>query len=167
MTAELIALTDAAKLLPKKSGKPFHANTLYRWAGRGIQRRGRRVRLQTERIGNQLFTTPEWVHQFTRELSDGTEPLAQPLSIGTPAAVRMRMQQRGFDGPQKSKVSRLPSQRPGARALSPVLPDGAVRDPHGADDGTRVSGREAVASQVHDTAERLSVALGAAVVNEA
>lgn len=50
---------------------PTHPSltTVWRWTREGIGiRGGRRVRLQTERVGGRIYTTRDWLHEFHRAL---------------------------------------------------------------------------------------------------
>lgn len=68
---EWIALKDVPKHLP---GRRRHLATIYRWANPGL--RSGQIRLQTARIGGEVFTTPEWIDNFVSELSNRPPKIA-------------------------------------------------------------------------------------------
>src|SRR5262245_58647379 len=57
---ELIPLTEACRLLPKRNGRHPSLASLRRWAASGI--RGKRLR--AARVGGRYYTTREWLEQF-------------------------------------------------------------------------------------------------------
>jgi hypothetical protein len=64
--ADYLTLGQATHLAP---GRPS-TNCMWRWCRRGVlSRNGERVRLQHVRAGGKIFTTPDWVREFTRHLA--------------------------------------------------------------------------------------------------
>lgn len=68
---DAVSLTDARKnLIPKFTGKPVSAPTIYRWVAKGLRvRDGSRVKLEAIRIGREFITTKQAVHRFLGELT--------------------------------------------------------------------------------------------------
>jgi hypothetical protein len=60
-TLTYMPLNEVAKRLP---GHP-HISTIHRWVSDGV----RGVRLRSQRIGNRVFTTEEWIDEFIEELN--------------------------------------------------------------------------------------------------
>lgn len=60
-------LARASELLP---GRPS-VNCIWRWCRRGLLgRNGVRIRLQHVRVGGKIFTSREWITDFTRQLAE-------------------------------------------------------------------------------------------------
>lgn len=65
----VVALSDAAKLLPRRRrGKKPHRATLYRWASRGL----RGTRLEVIRVGGTTCTSHEALQRFFDRLTAAT-----------------------------------------------------------------------------------------------
>ena len=65
---DVVSLTDAAKLLPKRrGGKRPHVATLYRWASGGC----RGVVLETIQVGGTLCTSRQALQRFFEALTVG------------------------------------------------------------------------------------------------
>lgn len=104
MNDNLIRLSVAADLFPKKSGRPVHYNTLRRWIARGVVgRSGQRVRLRAKRIGGLIYTCLEWVNQFERDCSAGMDPQSQRRAASISDA-RRELTARGFYGSEKQSL---------------------------------------------------------------
>jgi hypothetical protein len=74
---EPIGLRDAAKLkYLRRSGRPPHLATLYRWADRGVLG----IRLETLKIGAARCTTEQAIIRFIERLSTGCSPSQQTPS---------------------------------------------------------------------------------------
>lgn len=63
---ELVTLTQAAKWLPKVSGKKICVCTLWRWCRKGL----RGVRLEYVRVGRKICTTRAAMLRFFSDLAD-------------------------------------------------------------------------------------------------
>lgn len=62
----LLTLREAVQELPRKRrGRTIHRSTIYRWATTGVHG----VRLETVKIGGQLYTTIEALERFTMQCS--------------------------------------------------------------------------------------------------
>jgi hypothetical protein len=83
----IVGLSAVARDLPGSApGKSVHAATMWRWATSGCTARdGRRVVLETVKIGSRIFTSREAVARFIEALSEAP-PTATPPR--TPAARR-------------------------------------------------------------------------------
>lgn len=68
----LIPITEAAKLFPKRAGKPLELRSIRRRILRGC----RGVKLRAIRDGHQWFTTTDWVEEFQRALTIKCAPMA-------------------------------------------------------------------------------------------
>lgn len=112
---ELVALTEAACLFPKRNGNPLCYRTIYRRATKGW----RGVKLQTLRDGHHLFTSREWVEEFQAACSR-TDRITEPTRIerqlaSHKAAFAEANRRLGINGPncegaaksRKGKVSRV------------------------------------------------------------
>ena len=64
-TEEMIALRDLPGILPLKRGKPFHMDTIYRWAKKGVGG----ARLETLQIGGEVYTSREAFERFSDQLN--------------------------------------------------------------------------------------------------
>jgi hypothetical protein len=74
-TEELLSLTEAAKLLPRRrAGKPAHVSCLYRWTQIGC----RGVRLEFVQVGATRCTSREALSRFFAALSTQAEPSLIP-----------------------------------------------------------------------------------------
>ena len=66
----MIALREVPRLLPPRApGRRIHVATVYRWAKRGI----RGAKLETLRIGGQLFTSTDALQRFVDACSSETQ----------------------------------------------------------------------------------------------
>jgi hypothetical protein len=75
---ELIPLTDAANLLPKRRDKkPVHVSCLYRWSQRGLKG----IILETTQCGGTRCTSRTALAQFFARLA-GSEPAASQTVAG-------------------------------------------------------------------------------------
>ena len=80
---EYLTLTEAAKLIPgRQPGKRMSVGTIWRWCRRGV-RNG--IRLKSVLIGQQRYTTREWLQEFIDSLTQAAEPDSrEPLRLRTP-----------------------------------------------------------------------------------
>jgi hypothetical protein len=76
-----ITLTEAAKIAP---GRPHNA-TLFRWCFDGC----RGVRLEYERCGRRIFTTPEALRRFSRKLT-AQDDRSESVEVVKPRSSRQR-----------------------------------------------------------------------------
>ena len=78
---DYLTMAEAAKLTP---GRP-EANTVWRWARRGLKVRGRNEKLwlQHVRVGGRIFTTEDWLYEFFHQVAK--EDMAS-CEIGADAA---------------------------------------------------------------------------------
>lgn len=81
-------LRQAAQHVPPKG---VHWMTLYRWATRGLEVAGRRIKLQTYRVSNQRFTTGRWLDEFLAAQQDSTSTRDEILR-GTRNAVAAELE---------------------------------------------------------------------------
>ena len=94
-----ITLAEAAKLLPLKCGKRRHVKTLIRWIRHGV----RGVKLAGRRLGNDWYTTPAALEQFSSDLAAkaGSSTMHVATAADTAAeaaAARAALARRGFYG---------------------------------------------------------------------
>lgn len=81
-TEEVVALRDAAKMLPPRhGGKNTHVSSLYRWAGKGL----RGVRLDTIKIGSVVCTSSEALQRFFERLSASDDLESDAPVYSTPS----------------------------------------------------------------------------------
>lgn len=77
---DLVPLSAAARLLPRRrSGRPTHTSTLFRWASEGL----RGVKLEVVQVGGTRCTSREALARFFSQLSkpgDGPEA-AEPGAV--------------------------------------------------------------------------------------
>ncbi len=82
---DVVSLTDAAKLLPKRrGGKRPHVATLYRWASGGC----RGVVLETIQVGGTLCTSRQALQRFFEALTVGADRPALRTSRQRQASIR-------------------------------------------------------------------------------
>lgn len=75
MTTERLRMAEAAQLASPKTGAKVNEATVRRWASRGVVNPcGRRIFLQTERVGRRLYTTPMWLEEFIACCSEAEPP---------------------------------------------------------------------------------------------
>lgn len=60
-----LTLAEAARTLPGRRGRPVSQAAVYRWCVRGV----RGVKLESVRVGGQLFTTAEALARFLEALN--------------------------------------------------------------------------------------------------
>ena len=66
---KLLSLAEAAKELPRVSGRKASTNAIWRWCRKGIKSRsGQRIHLEHVRLGGKLYTTAEWVVALGKKL---------------------------------------------------------------------------------------------------
>jgi Protein of unknown function (DUF1580) len=89
---EYLTLTEAAKLIPgRQPGKRMAVGTIWRWCKRGV-RDG--IRLKSVLIGQQRYTTREWLQEFIDALTQAAEPDGnEPLRLRTPRQRRTAAEQ--------------------------------------------------------------------------
>ena len=69
---DYLTLTEAAKLIPgRRPGKRISVGTLWRWCNRGVQNG---MRLRSVLIGQQRYTTREWLQEFIDAVTQAAEP---------------------------------------------------------------------------------------------
>lgn len=95
---DVLSLADAAKFLPvRKEGKPFHVNTLHRWATAGV----RGVVLESLMIGGARYTSRQALTRFIRRISRGiAEVMAlteKPRRLSTEVLRRSGIAEPGAD----------------------------------------------------------------------
>jgi hypothetical protein len=66
--AQLFPLVEATRYFPGRHGRRVSAQTIYRWAGRGL----RGTKLRSIRMGGQTCTCDAWVRQFVAHLNRDT-----------------------------------------------------------------------------------------------
>lgn len=82
----LVPVGDVPRSLPpRRSGRPLHVSTVYRWILRGV----RGIRLEAIRIGGTTYTTVEAIQRFSDRL---TTP-AVSGSVITPVTISARRKQ--------------------------------------------------------------------------
>jgi hypothetical protein len=127
-TGNKFPLAKASELLP---GRPA-VNCIWRWCRRGVLgRNGVRVRLQHIRIGGKIFTSCEWIADFTRQLAESDaayfdaksrrqlrQRLGACLVVG--GCVRSGLQGRGRRLGSLGHDGLRQGLRPGARRAVPV-----------------------------------------------
>lgn len=79
----ILTLSDAAKSLPRRSGRRIHVSTLYRWSQRGC----RGIRLETAQLGGSRITSMQALQRFCERLSDADPCVSAQISV-TPARRR-------------------------------------------------------------------------------
>ena len=72
--ADIIALNDAAKFIPNRP----HRATIWRWALRGIIRRGETVKLKTTAVGARRYMTRADIAEFLARCN-GQDTAQQPV----------------------------------------------------------------------------------------
>lgn len=96
LAEEVLSLTDAAKLLPRRRrGKKPHSSTLYRWATVGL----RGVTLETLRVGGTLCTSREALQRFFVALGaqhGKSVPLPTVTSVKSHRRVEMELDRAGL-----------------------------------------------------------------------
>jgi len=65
-----MTLPEAAKRLPRSTGRRIHSSTLWRWCRKGCHG----VRLPYFRIGRSIMVTEEGLNRFFSELAKADEP---------------------------------------------------------------------------------------------
>ena len=80
-----IRLDCAGSYVP---GRP-HRATLWRWALRGVTRRGQAIYLRTTVAGARRYTTRAWIDEFLAACSDGNPSLVTAPAM-TPAQRRLQ-----------------------------------------------------------------------------
>ncbi len=108
---EWLTLSEAAAYLP---GRPS-VNCIWRWCRRGVLgRNGVRVRLQHIRIGGKIFTSREWIADFTRQLAEsdaayfdakiahGQQAPPRAAQFAAPKRPRQRKQRRAAEDPDRA-----------------------------------------------------------------
>ena len=70
VTPALIRINEVARQLPGRNGRPKHPATLHRWAERGV----RGVKLRTEWVGFDRYTTWAWVREFFAACAETRKP---------------------------------------------------------------------------------------------
>jgi len=88
---QFLTFGEAAKVLPKRSGKRIHVNTIYRWHHLGV----RGVRLEAARIGGRLCTSCEALQRFTDALSEA-RPTANTVETRRSKAVEASLDAHGL-----------------------------------------------------------------------
>jgi len=73
-----------------------HLSTIWRWATKGIGRRGRKVFLETIRTNSGWLTSKEAVHRFEAAAAKAMQADAPLASKTTPAAAVEYLQQEGI-----------------------------------------------------------------------
>lgn len=81
METKLLPLSEAACYLPKREGKKRHIMTLKRWIMRGC----RGVHLVGRKVGNEWFTSVEWLRKFEADCT------AQALGVTVRPAVETQL----------------------------------------------------------------------------
>jgi len=81
---DLLSLTEAAKALPKVSGKRPAVSTLWRWARKGL----RGVRLEYVRVGRGIATSREALNRFFNALADADAPSGSADGRTAPPTLR-------------------------------------------------------------------------------
>ncbi len=79
----ILTLADAAKSLPKRSGRRIHTSTVYRWSQRGC----RGIRLETAQLGGSRVTSVEALQRFVERLTAADPRISTPMAV-TPARRR-------------------------------------------------------------------------------
>lgn len=69
---DLITLKQVAARFPGRDGKRLHTGTIWRWCSRGVNVHGRRVVLESLRVGGRRFVTQEALTDFVEALSAKT-----------------------------------------------------------------------------------------------
>jgi hypothetical protein len=87
LSERLIPLNDAARLLAGPGRRRIHKVTTWRWATKGLSRRGRgpvgRIRLETIKVGGTRYTTFEAIGRFAAAL-DGRGDGVMAAAVRTP-----------------------------------------------------------------------------------
>ena len=92
-TEEFLTFSEAAALIPRRSGRRIHASTLWRWGRKGVQG----VRLKTWRFGGRFFTTEKALAEFAERLAEIPPTQDPDLSYRQPARRRRTERQRRLD----------------------------------------------------------------------
>jgi hypothetical protein len=66
---DLVTLTEATKVFPRRNGKRVHFTTVLRWCKRGI----RGVKLESCRVGGTLYTSHQSISRFVDALSGAVQ----------------------------------------------------------------------------------------------
>lgn len=73
---QIVSLTEATKIIPKRNGKRPAIATLWRWCRQGV----RGVHLEYIRMGRNLATSREAINRFFNALASADQPTtAKPL----------------------------------------------------------------------------------------
>lgn len=83
----ILSFGEAARTLPKFSGRTVATSTIWRWATKGIGG----VRLETRRIGRRYITSHEALDRFTLALAE--RPERPPIPIPKPPTTCQREKQ--------------------------------------------------------------------------
>jgi hypothetical protein len=119
---DLIELSEAAKLLPKRHGKKIHVKTIKRWIVKGC----RGIRLGGQKIGDVWFTSAAWLRQFhdecTRRASRESECDRPPAVVSEAArrAERELARRFGFDATETDAAAQVPHVRQQGHAARTV-----------------------------------------------
>jgi hypothetical protein len=105
-TESRITLTEAADILPRKSGKKMQVKTLYRWILKGC----RGARLTAVKCGGQWYTTRGWLTEFEeactrRSTPDGDRTVGQ-RSVAARRAQETLKRRFGFGQAKKRREGR-------------------------------------------------------------
>ena len=96
---DTIRLSDAADLLPHRSGKPVHYNTIRRWVAKGVRGpNGSRIRLQARKVGGVWYTSKTWLAEFEEACTQfsGMEPEQKTQPARKRTAFEKKMTQRAL-----------------------------------------------------------------------
>ena len=76
---QLLPLSEAAKLIPSAKGKHLHPASVWRWVRKGVVAPdGRRVKLDSAKVGGRWYTSREAVQRFLEALTQQFEVSAAP-----------------------------------------------------------------------------------------
>ncbi len=101
----LITLSEACDLLPRKRGKKIHTKTVARWIVNGC----RGVFLAGAKVGSEWFTSEAWLVEFSRKCSTREKTDAPgSAAASSDLAKRILAQRYGFNE-TKEEATALPN----------------------------------------------------------
>lgn len=90
---QVVSLTEATKIMPKRNGKRPAIATLWRWCRKGIQG----IHLEYIRMGRNLATSREAINRFFNALADADRSAAPATKPSEPLAVSSAVRQTSLD----------------------------------------------------------------------
>lgn len=80
LTERTLSFTEAAAACPTVAGRKPGLRTVYAWCDTGVLVGGRRLKLESARVGGRRVTSAEALERFLAAVSAGAEPAPVPVS---------------------------------------------------------------------------------------